>query len=155
MKKIWVTVAVAAAVALAFGSSWSGPASAEDAPAGPYVGAERCKMCHMAQFRSWQESPMATAWNRVKDEADVEKCVPCHTTGYGKGGFTSLEATPHLVGVQCESCHGPGQAHMATPMADKEARRASISRNAEDGAPDCRGCHNVHITDNAAAARGQ
>lgn len=148
-------VAIVAGVASAI--AWGGPATGEETPAtGPYVGAERCKMCHRREFESWQATGMATTWNRVKDAPDVEKCLPCHTTGYGRpGGFTSLEATPHLVGVQCESCHGPGQAHMATPMADKEARRASISLNAEDGAPDCRGCHNPHVRDKAAAARGQ
>lgn len=149
------TIGIAAiAIAAVTASAMVAVGEEAAAPAGPYVGAEKCKMCHMPQYNTWKNTTMATAWERVKEAEDVAKCLPCHTTGFGQpGGFTSIEATPHLVGVQCEACHGPGQAHLATPMSDKEARRASMSRNAADGAPDCRGCHSPHVPDKAAAVR--
>jgi ribosomal protein L40E len=117
--------------------------------AATYVGATKCRICHLAQYRTWQAGPKDTeAWNAVKDQPDVEKCLPCHTTGYGRpGGFVSVAATPHLTGIQCEACHGPGSAHIAAPA---EQKKATINRNQQD----CRTCHNPHIRDKAAFVRG-
>ncbi len=131
------------------------PSASEEAAAGgrpTYVGAARCKMCHMPQFRAWEAGAKSKTWDRIKDAADRDKCVACHTTGAGQpGGFTSAEATPNLTGVQCESCHGPGSAHVALPASNREhaARAATINKFITD----CRSCHNPHIMDTAAAAR--
>ncbi len=91
-----------------------------------YVGAKKCKVCHMKQYKAWQKTTMATSFENLKPGVKVEEknkagldpdkdyttdedCLRCHTTGYGKpGGFKSLEETPHLINVQCEGCHGPG-----------------------------------------------
>jgi len=91
-----------------------------------FVGNKDCRKCHLKEFKSWNETKMANAYEILKSgqraEAkervglDPEKdytqdveCLPCHTTGYGKsGGFVSLEKTPELAGVGCESCHGAG-----------------------------------------------
>ena len=35
-----------------------------------------------------------------------------------KGGFVNFNATPGLVGVQCEACHGPGLEHAQTKSED-------------------------------------
>ncbi len=44
-----------------------------------------------------------------KDYTTDEKCLKCHTTGYGEpSGFKNLTDTPDLINVQCEACHGPG-----------------------------------------------
>jgi hypothetical protein len=90
-----------------------------------YVGAKKCRPCHLKQYTSWSATKMAAAFDLLKPgvRADAKKkakqdptkdythdssCLPCHTTGYGKpGGFKSIEETPDLAGVQCESCHGP------------------------------------------------
>jgi hypothetical protein len=130
------------------------PSQSDDAPAaGPaYVGAEKCKMCHMAAYRAWAATGMSKAWDRVKEAPDKEKCYQCHTTGYGRpGGFVDPEKTPNLTGVQCETCHGAGGAHLALGVSnrDSEARRATINKNIQD----CRACHNPHVPDKAAAAR--
>jgi hypothetical protein len=43
-------------------------------------------------------------------------CIPCHVTGHGQpGGFVDERATPHLVGVGCEACHGAAAEHLADP----------------------------------------
>ncbi len=91
-----------------------------------YVGTKNCKKCHLKQYKSWNETTMAKAFEILKPGArseakkeaglDPEKdyskdseCLPCHTTGYGKpGGFVSAEETPQLIGVNCEMCHGAG-----------------------------------------------
>jgi hypothetical protein len=57
--------------------------------------------------------------------------VPCHVTGRGQpGGFVDPEATPHLVDVQCEVCHGPGGGHPSGEAPGLEAMQAT-----------CAGCH--------------
>ena len=72
-------------------------------------------------------------------------CVSCHTTGYGQGGFESVEKTPKLTHVGCESCHGAGSLHqkaMLTAMATEEVPEdKKISKNVG-----CSGCHNPHIS---------
>ncbi len=99
------------------------PATAD---AASYVGAKKCRACHMKEYEGWSKTKMASSFDLLKPGVRAEnkkkmnqdpttdythdaKCLPCHTTGYGKpGGFSSIETTPDLAGVQCESCHGPG-----------------------------------------------
>lgn len=94
-----------------------------------YVGSEVCKPCHLKEYKSWANTKLAKAidvlrpdaaqeikkkfgLDPVKDYTKEEKCLKCHTTGYGQeGGFKSLSETPHLVGIGCESCHGPGKGY--------------------------------------------
>ncbi len=98
-----------------------GPAQAAE-----YLGAKKCKACHMKQYKAWMRTTMATSYENLKAGVKAEEkkkagldpdkdyttdadCLRCHTTGYGKpGGFTSFEETPKLINVQCEGCHGPG-----------------------------------------------
>jgi hypothetical protein len=96
------------------------------AEAAKYIGAKKCKACHMKQFKAWKKTKMATSYENLKPGVKAEEkkkagldpdkdyttdkdCLRCHTTGYGKpSGFTSFEETPKLINVQCEACHGPG-----------------------------------------------
>lgn len=82
-----------------------------------YVGVTNCKMCHSDVFTSWSKKPHAHAFDllvAMKQDKN-EKCLPCHTTGYGAGGFTDATRTPALEGVTCEACHGPGSDHNGDP----------------------------------------
>jgi hypothetical protein len=36
-----------------------------------------------------------------------------------KSGFVSMEKTPHLKDVGCESCHGPARKHVQDPLNNK------------------------------------
>jgi hypothetical protein len=107
-----------------------------------YIGdnAKKCAMCHKDQVAAWQNWSMAKAWDKLSEEdKKKEECIKCHVTGYGQeGGWVSFEKTPQLVGIQCEACHGPMTAHMAVPMADKEARKAST---VAPTAATCQVCH--------------
>lgn len=83
-----------------------------------YVGSEACQSCHPAEHAKWKEHPHASALATLEraGKAGEAACLDCHTTGYGKGGFpagTRPEDHPGLVGVGCESCHGPGGDHVA------------------------------------------
>ena len=91
-----------------------------------FVGAAKCKKCHLKQFKSWAETPMAMAFDNLKPgEKTAEKealgldpasdytadadCFTCHATGVGHaGGFTATADTPDLASVGCENCHGAG-----------------------------------------------
>ncbi len=103
-----------------------------------YIGAKKCKACHMKQFKSWKKTTMATSFENLKAGVKADEktkagldpakdytadpnCLGCHTTGYGKGGFTTIEETPKLAGVQCEGCHGPGSIYAKTMKKNKKA----------------------------------
>jgi len=83
-----------------------------------FVGYESCIGCHAEQADLWIHTIHRTAYATVADSPDILICLPCHTVGYGKrSGFVDMETTPHLAGVQCESCHGPGSNHNLDPIA--------------------------------------
>ena len=84
----------------------------------PFVGSGVCARCHADEQASWVKSGHAKAFEALtKDQSrDDPECLSCHTTGFkAKGGFVSARATPLLMGVQCEVCHGPGVAHSRNP----------------------------------------
>lgn len=62
----------------------------------------------------WKDSAHAKAFENMptkyKRGADTS-CFTCHMTGYGHPkGYKGAESAD-LLGVTCESCHGPGSAH--------------------------------------------
>lgn len=110
--------------------------------AAEYIGAKKCKACHMKQYKAWQKTNMATSFENLKPGVKAEEkkkagldpdkdytqdadCLRCHTTGYGKpSGFVSIEKTPNLANVQCESCHGPGADFRKIMKKDKKFKLA-------------------------------
>lgn len=130
-----------------------------------YVGASRCRVCHLPQAKSWQETRMAKAFELLKPGVAAEAktahkldpakdytkdgtCLACHTTGYGQpGGFVSLEKTPNLAGIQCEACHGPGQDYLKPgkmTLQNKDYKRAVLVAAGMEVPSEvmCRKCHN-------------
>jgi hypothetical protein len=112
-----------------------------------YVGNKKCKMCHLKEWKSWNETKMAQAFEQLKpgeraeakkaagldpdkDYTKDETCLSCHTTGYGKpGGFVNIETTPNLTGVGCEMCHGAGGTYVKSQymsLKNKEYVKAEI-----------------------------
>jgi len=147
---ILVLVACAVAVFLALASSALVPAVGQDGA--KYIGAKKCKMCHSDQHKAWGEMTHSKAFDvltpdQIKSGKDDrgKTCVSCHTTGYGQGGFESVEKTPKLKHVGCESCHGAGSIHnkvMLEAMAtDEVPEDKKISKSVG-----CSGCHNPHIS---------
>lgn len=79
-----------------------------------YLGEKNCRRCHEAEYQMYSSQPHAHAFQTlVKNQRDSSpECLPCHVVGYGQaGGFASKQATPDLVNVQCENCHGMGTKH--------------------------------------------
>ncbi len=134
-----------------------------------FVGSNNCKKCHIKEFKSWEETKMAQAFESLKPGVDVEvkqklgldpntdytkdeKCVSCHVTGWGKtGGFTSIDATPELAGVGCESCHGAGGTYIQDgymTLKNKEYKRAelvAVGLVEKVSEAQCSGCHNKDV----------
>jgi hypothetical protein len=132
-----------------------------------YVGSKKCKMCHIKEYKSWEGTKMASAFDVLKpgeraegkskagldptkDYTSDETCLGCHVTGYGEaGGFVDVASTPDLVGVGCEMCHGPGGTytkpeHMS--LKNKEYKKADlVAVGMVDQVTEgqCKGCHNT------------
>jgi hypothetical protein len=131
-----------------------------------YIGAQACKNCHAGvdkgeAFDKWSKTMHAKAWETlggdkakelgkkagVDEPQKSEKCLKCHVTAYGLDDKLIKKATfkPES-GVQCETCHGPGEKHMKTRM--KEATSKTPSPVTKEEIPAgrdvavCRTCHN-------------
>jgi hypothetical protein len=81
----------------------------------PFVGAEQCKSCHAAQYKVWENSDHAMAFDALEgvNKSFDPSCIQCHVVGFNKpGGFVDIAMSSHLTSVQCESCHGAGKAHV-------------------------------------------
>ena len=132
----------------------------DDAPkAKPtYLGAKSCKPCHIKMHRSWAKMKHAQAWENLpkefrapdKKDAKGRACISCHVTGYGQaGGFVNAIESKHLLGVQCEVCHGPGSQHKAAVKALPKANRkfpAGADKFIQLKPTNCADCHNPHVS---------
>ena len=96
-------------------------------PEGPTSGAATCKDCHKAEHKAWSKGPHAQAMATLATAKDGQghpatgavSCVTCHSTGMASGpAGLSIEAFRIDESVGCESCHGPGAAHIASPGRD-------------------------------------
>jgi hypothetical protein len=137
-----------------------------------FVGAGKCKKCHLPAFKSWEKLKHAHAMDTLKpgnateakakfkldpnkDYSKDETCLPCHTTGYGKpggfalatdeGGAKKMEA---MANVGCESCHGAGGKYLDLHdeiMKSKRKYKQEEMRAAGSVIPTaevCMTCHN-------------
>jgi hypothetical protein len=79
-----------------------------------YLGEKTCRRCHEMEYQMYASQMHAHAFETlVKNQREsTPECQPCHVVGMGQpGGFVSRQATPDLVNVQCENCHGMGTRH--------------------------------------------
>jgi DmsE family decaheme c-type cytochrome len=82
-------------------------------PAATYVGEETCLTCHDAQTKGY------------------------HTSAHGRASNVNAP----LGARGCESCHGPGSAHVENPADAKAITRFAAGRDAADGDAACLQCH--------------
>ncbi len=111
-------------------------------PSAQYAGSQACLECHEGVHGSVDLTGHTEAFDTLKaiGRHTNSRCLPCHSTGYGlPTGFVSETATPHLRGVQCESCHGPSAAHAANEMDLTKRPRIELAAQV------CGGCHNRHV----------
>jgi hypothetical protein len=140
-----------------------------------FVGAAKCGECHTKAYNKWKTTRHAQAYESLKvgreDQRDNwisrihdPECLACHVTGWNpqqvlryKTGFESAEKSPHLLGQQCENCHGPGSEHVAVeevwkkkpgPLNDKLVKWRKALHLDKQVAQD-RVCHECHDPDNS------
>ncbi len=126
---------------------------------GAFVGSAKCESCHEISYKVWKKSGHSKAYETLV-KADPPRnfdaeCVACHVIGWDPrqyfpyaGGFRSKEKTPQLADVGCESCHGPGEAHVLAEMKDDEAlkekhRKAVVITKEESEKHFCYECHDL------------
>lgn len=98
-----------------------------------YIGSSQCKVCHDkkpegAQYSVWKQMKHAHAFEALKtDDAkkaaeargitkpphEAPECVKCHVTGYDLEKMAAPAKIKPEEGIQCETCHGPGEFHVA------------------------------------------
>lgn len=131
-----------------------------------YVGAEKCGECHTKAYEKWLTTAHAHAYesliNGRKDQIERgekivsriydPECLSCHVTGWHpqdviryKSGFVNKQESPHLLGQQCENCHGPGSGHIELVDMDKleEAKKTMRVTLAEAKKNTCYQCHDL------------
>jgi hypothetical protein len=99
-----------------------------------FVGAERCRACHVDAHGPWERSAHARAFAVLngKEQQDP-RCLSCHTT-------VPEDTSPVLQGVQCESCHGPGRYYTPEYVMRDPELRAQLSM-VEPTEKTCARCH--------------
>jgi hypothetical protein len=132
-------------------------------PKHAFVGAETCGMCHKTekqgnQFGVWQNSLHSKAYqNLLTEQADkiakdkgfntpaakTPECLKCHVTGYNVDPPLIGKKFKMEDGVQCETCHGPGNDYKSIQiMKDKNAAVANGLVLVSDIHTFCIKCHN-------------
>lgn len=82
-----------------------------------FMGAASCKKCHADRYSRWSTTKHANAFQTLVDKHRQfdEECVVCHSLAAEcDGGKLSLGSIESYNNVQCESCHGPGELHVAS-----------------------------------------
>jgi hypothetical protein len=88
-----------------------------------YVGSDRCQNCHVNEYQVWKGTKHFVAFEKLTQATNPSRrqfdgeCVVCHTVGFQHtGGYLSpgnpAAQNQLLQNVGCESCHGPGGAHI-------------------------------------------
>lgn len=128
---------------------------------GKYVGAKKCQSCHEESYRVWLRSRHAVAWKSLTDVAKPPRdfdpeCVGCHVDGWEGiqcfpyvDGFVTAEETPELLNVGCESCHGPGERHIAAELDGDEETQETIRAAMRLGGSTEKVCYSCHDGDNS------
>lgn len=101
-----------------------------------FIGAQKCKTCHSSaetgnQFEALSKMKHAHAFEAlssedakksaqaksIEDPTKADACVKCHVTAFGVPEAEVAKSFDRSQGVQCESCHGAGEAHVKARMA--------------------------------------
>ena len=128
---------------------------------GKFVGSQKCRSCHEEAYRVWAKSRHASAWKSLKETANPPRdfdpeCISCHVVGWDGlqhfpyvDGFSSEKKTPELLNVGCESCHGPGELHMAAELGNNENLQEKIREGMRLGKNVKKVCYLCHDGDNS------
>lgn len=108
-----------------------------------------CGNCHVSTNAQWKTTKHATAYTSVANAPNAATaCAGCHALTErgnkvaltGTGGWSSVNSDAYK-NVQCESCHGPGLAHVKNPEIQANWPLARIDIRTPDSAATCGNCH--------------
>lgn len=108
-----------------------------------YAGGQACIFCHREADNFWKTTRHAHAYETLSREFKEYNldCVSCHVTGYERPGGSNVTHVARLKDVQCEACHGAGEAHAKSGGDTKLITRTPSERV-------CKGCHQTpHVAD--------
>lgn len=81
-----------------------------------YIGAGKCKPCHKTEYDSWvANGTHAKSMEKAKASTNPKwdaSCLGCHATNKAETA----------IGVECESCHGPGSEYKAIAVMKDRAK---------------------------------
>ncbi len=128
-----------------------------DAPAdATFAGAESCRDCHAGSYKQWAATRHAHGYEvLIADPHDPKRnrefdaaCVSCHTVGLEYvSGYVDTQQTPDLLGIQCESCHGPASKHVEDPKNETFLKAVRRTKQFFETSPEY-GCVRCHDEDN-------
>lgn len=99
-----------------------------------YAGSASCQVCHASAYSIWRESRHSHSYETLEKRGVAGRwdCLACHVTGYDyrTGRYHARE-------VGCESCHGPGLAHIEFFASGRSGPRPSMRA----GSQSCLKCH--------------
>jgi predicted CXXCH cytochrome family protein len=107
-------------------------AGASPALTNRFIGNGSCKLCHEQIYSKWQETKHAHALETLvaKQEDQNQKCLACHTTGFGQlTGYGKALDGVDLGGVGCEVCHGAGEYHVTTGNRNTVSPQETLCQN--------------------------
>ncbi|MBI2425825.1 MAG: hypothetical protein HYV27_23575 [Candidatus Hydrogenedentes bacterium] len=140
-------------------------ASAAVAQDATYEGEKTCKVCHNKstegeQWNKWNADKHSKALETLKSDASIAlakekglagppseapECLKCHVTGYDAAAKAAPAKITATLGVQCESCHGASNAHVASAKEYKMKKITLEQLQASRELPEekvCLTCHN-------------
>lgn len=107
------------------------------------AGVAVCGQCHSGKQRDWVTTGHADAWATLQDSGHGQEfCEGCHAVSENgnatstPGGWTAT-ADARYEDVQCESCHGPGDAHVNAPGASQPMASIAVGTDVTTGCGEC------------------
>ena len=108
------------------------------------------KHAHAFETLSSEASKKLAAEKGIADPAKSDECVRCHVTAFGAAESVIKKGFVREHGVQCETCHGPGELHVkarfaAAAKADASAGYVQVPADEIVAVPTaavCLECHN-------------
>lgn len=102
-----------------------------------------CGNCHTGAQSQWSLSGHADAWEGLQASGHAEAfCEGCHTVNalgnpVAEGGGWSATGDSRYHDVQCESCHGPGETHVAEPGSQQPLAAMALGEDVTQGCAEC------------------
>ncbi len=121
-----------------------------------------CGNCHVGQQAAWEETHHADAYATLEDSGHAQDfCRVCHTVGpngnptEGDVGWVATQDSRYH-DVQCEACHGPGEAHASNPDATQPLAQATVGVDLDSGCGECHsGTHHGFVDEWAVSPHAQ